>query len=204
MPHCLTDHIGLKVIRWTGDGSKRFISLICPRCRRPSSGEIRRSRSDAPDLDSLVNSELDLTDFSWEVVEFWPQPPGPVIPENLPPEVERTYLQAERNFGIEGNEEAAGTMYGKALDNALRRIDPTLTGMLGPKVKKLAAAGRLTADIAEWCDNIRVIRNDAVHEQEPITRDELEDLRNFTDAVLRYLFSLPGMVKQRRGEKLDW
>ena len=118
--------------------------------------------------------------------------------------MERTYLQAERNFGIEGNEEAAGTMYGKALDNALRRIDPTLTGMLGPKVKKLAAAGRLTADIAEWCDNIRVIRNDAVHEQEPITRDELEDLRNFTDAVLRYLFSLPGMVKQRRGEKLDW
>jgi hypothetical protein len=32
------------------------------------------------------------------------------------PDIVRIYLQAESNFRIEGNEEAAGTMYRKALD----------------------------------------------------------------------------------------
>jgi hypothetical protein len=63
--------------------------------------------------------------------------------------------------------------------------------MLGPRIKKLASAGKLTPDIAEWSDHIRDIRNDATHEEEPISKEQLTDLRHFTDMVLRYLFSLP-------------
>ena len=133
-----------------------------------------------------------------------PEVPKPVIPELLPPDVERIYLQAERNFPVAGNEEAAGTMYGKALDISLKKIDPALTGMLGQKIKKLSAAGKLTADIAIWSENIRDIRNDAAHEEDPVTRDELVALRNFSEMVLRYLFSLPNAVRKRRGEKLEW
>jgi hypothetical protein len=54
-----------------------------------------------------------------------------LIPEYLPPEIERIYIQGERNFPTEGNEDAAGTMYRKALDIGLKQIDPGLTGMLG-------------------------------------------------------------------------
>ncbi len=127
-----------------------------------------------------------------------------MIPELLPPDVERIYLQAERNFPIKGNEEAAGAMYGKSLDIGLKKIDPKLTGMLGQKIKKLSADGKLTTDISEWSQQIRDIRNDAVHEEDPVTREELIALRNFSEMVLRYLFTLPNAVRKRRGEKLEW
>src|SRR5262245_22031825 len=65
-------------------------------------------------------------------------------------------------------------------------------GMLGPRIKRLAAAGKLTADIAEWSDHVRDVGNEPDHEERPVTRNELADLRNFTEMVLRYLFSLPG------------
>jgi hypothetical protein len=145
-----------------------------------------------------------VSDLGWFADQFWPEAPKPVVPEHLPPDVTRIYLQAERNFPVGGNEEAAGIMYGKALDIGLKKIDATLTGMLGQKIKRLSEAGKLTSDIAEWSGHIRDIRNDATHEENPISRDELIALRNFTEMVLRYLFTLPNAVRKRRGEKLEW
>lgn len=89
-------------------------------------------------------------------------------------------------------------MYRKALDVALKKIDPTATGVLKTRIKKLAAAGKLTPDIAEWSDHIRDLGNDAAHEEEPPTREELAALRSFTEMVMRYLFTLPAMVAARR------
>jgi hypothetical protein len=155
-------------------------------------------------MTNVVQGVGDPTDHGWGVIEFWPAARQPQVPNLIPPDVARIYLQAERNFPTEGNEEAAGTMYRKALDIALGKIDPELTGMLGKKIKALASKGLLTADIAEWSDNVRDIGNEAAHEEEPITRDQLKDLRNFCEMVLRYLYSLPNAVKKRRGEKLDW
>jgi hypothetical protein len=43
-----------------------------------------------------------------------------------------------------------------------------------------------------------------VHEEEPISQNDLVALRSFTEMVLRYLFTLPNAVKKRRGEKLPW
>lgn len=155
-------------------------------------------------LGELVGYPHEISDALWLVRELWPIAPGPDIPDLIPPDVARVYVQAERNFAIKGNEEAAGTMYRKALDIALKTIDPDLKGMLGPRITKLAAAGKLTKDIEEWSNSIKEAGNDAVHESDPITRDQLIDLRNFCEMVLRYLFTLPNMIKRRRGEKLDW
>jgi hypothetical protein len=145
-----------------------------------------------------ASSDVDLANHGWRVSQFWPPVPGPLIPEDLPPDVERIYLQAERNFPVEGNEEAAGTMYRKALDVGLKKIDPAAKGVLAARIKKLTADGKLTPDIAEWSDHIRDLGNDAAHEEAPPTREELTDLRNFTEMVMRYLFSLPALVQARK------
>jgi hypothetical protein len=105
---------------------------------------------------------------------------------------------------VEGNEEASGAMYRKALDIGLKKIDPGLSGTLGKKIKALESAGKLSPEIVEWAEHVRDLRNDAVHEETPPTRKELEDLRGVTEMVLRYLFTLPNMIKKRRGEKLPW
>jgi hypothetical protein len=205
-PHCATDHIGLKIVNWKKTGEYRYVTnFLCPRCDLPS-GAIFGPNSTVTPFEHLLrnNDGADVSDYGWGAIDFWPSSPQPEIPENLPPEIARVYLQAERNFPTEGNEDASGTMYRKALDIGLKRIDPSLTGSLAVRIKKLASCGKVTAEIAEWSDCIRDIGNDAAHEETPLSRDELTDLKYFSDAVLRYLFSLPGMVKKRRGEKLDW
>jgi hypothetical protein len=163
----------------------------------------------SPDVFNQV--PVDYLNAGWAIDKFWPEAPKPLIPEYLPFDVARIYLQG-RNFPILGNEEVAGIMYGKSLDIGLKKIDPSLTGMLGQKIQKLSKEkiqklskeGKLTADIAEWSGHVRDIRNDATHEEDPILRDELIDLRNFSEMVLRYLFSLPAAVKKQRGVKLEW
>jgi hypothetical protein len=154
-------------------------------------------------LNSWDGYSGDVLGHGWEIKQFWPAVPGPLIPENLPVDVERIYLAAERNFPTPGNEEPAGAMYRKALDVGLKKIDPETKGVLAIRIKKLAAAGKLTPDIAEWSGHIRVLGNEAAHDEDPPTREELTDLRNFTEMVMRYLFSLPSMVGARRPKTIS-
>jgi hypothetical protein len=146
----------------------------------------------------LQGVQGDLTQHKWEVVKFWPVAPGPLIPEHLPPEVERVYLQAERNFPISGNEEAAGTMYRKALDVGLKIIAPSVTGTLKARIATLVQQNLLTPSLGEWAEQIRLLGNEMTHEIDQPTHEEVEALRNFSDLVLRYLFTLPGMVTARK------
>lgn len=132
------------------------------------------------------------------MLKTWPEPPASEIPAHLPADITRVYVQAERNFAVSGNEEAAGIMYGKALDIAVKKIDPTLSGMLGKNLDSLLKSGRLTPELGEWAHEVRALRNEAAHEEMPIEREDLEDLRHFTDMVLRYLFTLPAMITERR------
>lgn len=209
-PHqsCLTEHVALRVVSYTKyDSENRWaVYLRCPKCNNPSCGivspEAGSKRHAA--IKEAIAEDGDLKDVGWGLVEFWPSVPGPLIPEHLHPDVARAFLQAERNFAINGNEEASGMMYRKALDVGLKKIDSNLQGPLAIKIKKLAEAGRLTRDIASWSDSVRDLGNDAAHEESPIARDDLIELRSFTEMVLRYLFTLPNMVRKRRGETLEW
>jgi hypothetical protein len=206
--NCLTEHIAHRVhLAYPLSDHRAAVLLSCPKCKLPSAAIIKPEAGQISKLvepSQLANQPGEITHYGWSLETIWPTPTEPNIPELLPPDIVRVYLQAERNFPINGNEEAAGIMYGKALDIGLKKIDPTLSGMLGPRIKALAEAGNLTSDIAEWSNNIRTIRNEATHDEESITRDDLIALRSFTDMVLRYLFSLPNSVKKRRGEKLSW
>jgi hypothetical protein len=147
---------------------------------------------------NLLSQAGDVTQYKWKVDSFWPAPPGPSIPENLPPDVERVYLQAERNFPIAGNEEAAGTMYRKALDVGLKIIAPSVAGVLKARIATLVQQNLLTPSLGEWADQIRLLGNETAHEIDQPTREEVEALRNFSDLVLRYLFTLPAMVAARK------
>jgi len=203
LPHCRTERIALNC--WSGfdfgDGSAT-VHLECPKCHLPSCALVDGVMGVASVFAQSISQYTgDILDAGWQVREFWPRPPGPLIPEHLPRDVERIYLQAERNYPVEGNEEAAGAMYRKVLDVGLKKIDPDAKGVLAVRIKNLATANKLTPDIAEWADHVRDLGNDAAHEEQPPTREELKDLRNFTEMVMRYLFSLPALVEARKPKK---
>lgn len=168
--------------------------LKCPKCELPSCVWLENHGAE----DDLTDLEGDPIDQGWQVAGFWPEPAQPLIPESLPQEVQRIYLQAERNFPIHGNEEAAGTMYRKALDVGLKKLAPEITGTLAQRIKKLADQNSITAEMAEWSTHVRQIGNEAAHDDEAPSRHDLTELRNFSEMVMRYLFSLPAMVAARK------
>ena len=88
-------------------------------------------------VDEWARQPVDLTVRSWQVKQLWAICSRAQGPRSLPTDVARIYLQAERDFPMKGNEEAAGTMYRKALDVGLKKIDATATGTLAARIKKL-------------------------------------------------------------------
>jgi Domain of unknown function (DUF4145) len=191
--------MGLRISAISPAGqSKVVVHMACPKCLMPSAALLRQNRPAATNPTNILQTSDEITAHGWAIENFWPEVPGPEIPDLLPPDVSRIYLQAERNFPVAGNEEAAGTMYRKALDIGLKIIAPDVTGVLKTRITELVKQNKLTPSLGEWADQIRLLGNDTAHEIDQPTREELTALRNFSDLVLRYLFTLPKMVEARK------
>lgn len=132
------------------------------------------------------------------LVGVWPEPRPVQAPENLPPAVEKAFLQGETNLALDGHEEPAATMYRRALDLALKTEFPELKGDLFKKIEKLAAENVIPQSLADWAHQVRGIGNDGAHDLDGCTQTDAEAARDFVDAVLRYLITLPEMIKRRR------
>ena len=99
---------------------------------------------------------------------------------------------------LAGNWTAAGMMFRKALETALKAKFPDITGKLVVRIDTAAKAGDLTQDMAEWAHQIRLLGNDATHEEEPFSEEDARSMHAFTDLMLQYLFTLPGMMAAAR------
>ena len=128
-----------------------------------------------------------------------PAPRSVAAPTHTPTNVAKFFEQGMDN--MRGNWDAAGTMFRKALDVGLKvkfpDISPSLT--LFRRIEQAEATEGLMPELAEWANQIRLDGNDAAHEDEPFSKEDAENLRTFTDLVLRYLFTLPGMLAEARG-----
>ncbi|WBT07594.1 DUF4145 domain-containing protein [Brevundimonas vesicularis] len=133
-----------------------------------------------------------------DACRIWPAASAPRVPEFLPQTVERSFVQGETNLGLHDHDEAAATMFRRALDLALKDRFPDLKGDLNKKIIKLAQDHVIPQSLADWAHEVRVIGNDGAHDLEGCTHEDAVAARDFVDAVLRYLFSLPGMIEARR------
>ena len=129
-------------------------------------------------------------------VAFYPTPATPDAPEHLPPNVKQYFLEAATNVKAAPN--AAGAMFRKSVDVALKHVAPEATGTLVKRIDRAAKLGKLTPELEEWAHHVRLEGNDAAHDEDPFTVEEAEALHRFTELVLMYLFTLPGMLAERR------
>jgi hypothetical protein len=109
-------------------------------------------------------------------------------------------MQGERNFRTPDCEEAAATMYRRSLDIGLKVAFPDYKGDLNKRIEKLVEAHVLPTSIGDWAHQVRLVGNDGAHDLEGVTRPDLVACRNFVGAVLRYSFSFPKMVADRRAD----
>lgn len=131
-----------------------------------------------------------------------PSMPEPDVPQDLPDNVHRAFLEAEKAFTA-GFWTLAASGYGKAVDRAVSLVlkDPPRRAMLGEKIGLLEKEGDLPGAMLDWIRVVKDDRNFALHEddQDFDKREDVEPAREFARTLVVYLFTMPEMVRRARG-----
>lgn len=192
------------VFVWKIDVAAQCQSCSKPVCSVVDTRDLKKASYDhqhsayATENEKRLLGPGDVLSLGYEFSDVWPTSPEPEIPAHVPPSVEKAMLQAERNFPIVGNEEAAALMYRRSLELALKDLHPKSEGTLAGRIRKLVSSGDLPKAMGDWANEIRELGNDAAHDATEVSRAELTTIRGFADATLRYLYSLPAEVAARR------
>ena len=120
-------------------------------------------------------------------------------PEHWPEEIGRYWIQAKRNLKDE-NWDAASMMARSALQLALRDRDAKGKN-LKEEVENLASKGILPSIMKDWSNNVRDLGNVSAHPEpgQPATDPkDAEDVVEFLDFLLKYLYTLPHQIKEYR------
>ena len=195
-PHCGTKQASFEIhyeFHSPAERGRIYAFVICgiSTCQKAATAVFQINTKASPG--SLV-SNFSRNPSSFPLVNFYPKPETPEIPEHLPGNVNTYYLEAVNN--VKSSPNAAGMMFRKTLDTGLKKIDPGAKGNLLDRIKSAAETGKITQDMADWADRIRLDGNDAAHEEDPFTPQQAEELHLFTRLVMMYLFSLPGMLEE--------
>lgn len=149
--------------------------------------------------DTDITGRVDISDIS-------PAPEKPNIPLFLPVNVEKAFIEGERSK-IAGNVCAAGMTYRRSLELATKekaRNIPEASGVqLARRIKILEEHRLLTPDIRDWADHIRLLGNEAAHEEDEPTPQEITNLGNLTRMMLVYLYELPEQILRMKGNKKE-
>ncbi|WP_213761785.1 DUF4145 domain-containing protein [Caballeronia sp. dw_19] len=170
----------------------------CNACRRGICATVQVSYP-AVAIELETTAVLLVTGPHLLVGEWLPRPPLPDIPDHLPASVAKAYTEAEQ-LRIAGFRGPAGNAYRRALESALKEVDPDLKGSLYARIEKLTETGLLTKNLRDFAHRIRNLGNEASHETPIVEDDEIDSLAIFTKLFLMYQFTLPGMLPVRAAE----
>ena len=193
-PHCGTKSVAFTIIGETlwsyDDRTDRVKWDALAKCGHCGRGIVAALDMDQGNPETPPSRYLHLC----KLLSIFPSPPSTGAPPHTPENASRFFKQGMEN--LSGNYDAAGTMFRKALDTGLKNKFPEMTGTLNSRIDKAAKSGGLTSDLAEWAHEIRALGNDAAHEEEPFSKQDALNLRDFTFLVFQYLFMLPGMLEK--------
>lgn len=189
-PFCRTQAVSfVAVYEWESKGQGKRTLMTCGHCRE---GIIREftSRFSPVSLGGDMSAHVS---FGLQ----WPEPREGTAPRDTPDSVARFFEQGTSSLES-GNYDAAGMVFRKALEVATKSLDEELAGKkLVQRIDLLKERGTITADLAQWAHEIRLGGNEAAHEDEPFSSQDCEELRNFIEAFLKYVFTLPSAVRRR-------
>jgi hypothetical protein len=200
-PFCKTNGAGFKILFdkksprgdyiWNSIGScgvcKEFVMFVF---ETPNSGT-------GPAEDSLLRFDTD----AFEVLETFPAHNGPRVTEATPDNVLKPYVEAERSFEM-GLYSAAGSCYRKAMERAVKHINPDTTGMLNARIRELEERQIIPHSMIELLDQIRLFGNASMHEEDDDpTFQDCDAAREFAYLFLRYAFTLPALVAEAKAKQ---
>jgi hypothetical protein len=182
-----------------------YAFVVCPTCHFPAVLLL------APGPDTRAANiwfgtpaslqEIDACEVSgWEPLTSFPKYEEKNAPLHTPPEIARLYKQAA-SANARQEFEAAGFLYGKVLENSIKQLDSDISGTLAKRIDTLAEKGILSPDVKNWAHEIRIIRNDAVHDVEQMTPGDVKAIAEFTEAFLMVVYTMHEKYKARQSKR---
>ena len=206
-PHCSGEKIGFTFVaecRLQPEIPIRFMVLY--KCNKCQGGFVviylQKIRSAA--YKSPAAATTDPTDVGFTVAEKYPARMPTRVPAHVPDPLGRFFQQAHDGFR-RGDHDASGAMSRKVVDVSTQKLlgeDSKKYGNIAGRIDALAYAGKLTAELKDWAHQVRLGGNEAAHDQEPYSKEEAEELLDFAELYLTYVYTLPARLKERR-ERAD-
>ena len=198
-PHCHTKRVAFTIhngVQWKHVEAQQYFDLfaVCSYCYRGVVATFSEKLGE-----SLLNRV-----HSAPPEEMFPSGALPSAPPYTPESVARYVIQGKdlqrQENGLRNGWDGSVLMFRKALEMTLEEKFPEIKGNLSQRIRQAAEQGALTPELAEWSHRIRDEGNKAAHEKGPYQEKEAKELAAFTDMLLRYLFTLPGMMEKKRRE----
>lgn len=199
----------------TRGGGAIFDTLMrCRRCEEavivvlaaPSGGYV--SGTDPLEVGDFRSIEGDPAHYGYMRLGIYPRPVRLAAPAHSPPRIAADYTDALHNLQQQ-RPQPAGMMFRRVLEQAIGEIaraqGVTLKKgrTLKARLEALSASGLLAPEMYALADQIRDDGNEAAHGDTPFDMASAEQLRDFTELFLTYVFALPAKmarVKQPRAE----
>jgi hypothetical protein len=168
-PHCLTEKAPLNTVNQHAAcvNPARGVSFLLMQCGVCREGIL--AVVGTPDLSPWLvhNAPIPLP-----VVRYYPEVVDPVAPDHVPNSIGRYFLQGVDN-AKRSNFDAAGMMFRKSLDIAIKDLNPDAKGSLFSRINSIPDAVGVTPALKAWAHEIRELGNDAAHEEEPFTDSQV-------------------------------
>lgn len=145
---------------------------------------------------SQGSGDLALTP-AFQVLDTYPKITEPNVPRFLPTNIEIFYQEALDNE-VRENWNSCGSMCRKVLDVATKDLGADPKDRMSTRLAKLDELRKITPDLKEWGQIIWKDGSDASHDSDPYTEPEAKRIRAFTELFLMYVYTLPGMLTERK------
>ncbi len=191
-PHCRTNRVACSIKWQSVRGNDWLILAICGACRMPITAQLA-ARYDTKPMDEPADIE-----DSFYTIQTWPTTSELSAPRHTPDPVAKRFIEAEKSYAAQSWISAV-LMYRTTLDVATKGMEGVPPGLTFYKrLEWLHDNNRITGDMKDWADHVRLEGNDAAHDPEDFSQSDAEPLRLFTETFLRYAFELPGEVAKFR------
>lgn len=207
----------IEFVRGTSDYYRVYedwFFLSCGKCTKCISAfySLKKKNSEFG-LDTAMKGHGSLAQFDYKYGDHMPKDASTDEPLYLPEKVAIPFRQSVSNVAA-SNWDAAGVMARKTLEVATKdivrqRFDSEdererliKNTWLKARIRKLKETGYLTDGLSDLATLIKDEGDDATHEEEPYTESEARELVGYAQALLTYVYSIPGMVAKVR-EKVE-
>lgn len=176
-PHCMVRVKAAARTLIPGEADECFFLVQCPSCKSPLFG-------------SAYSFQDDYNDWHWTNAErIWPAPAVTEV-SNVIPEPARRDIKDAQKCVSHGIYSAGAVLCGRALERLIKEKTGS-AHMIGKGLKQLLDSGAIDQRLYEWAEALRRERNIGAHaSDEEITKENAQDVIDFTIAIFDYVYTL--------------